>query len=206
VKSLASRVVGQITATLSRAVAPNGESVLGGIVADAQLAATRAEQDGGAQLAFTNPGGVRTDIVRRDDGNVTYADVFAAQPFNNLLVTLTLTGAQIKALLEQQWVGQQNPRILHVSKNFSYAWDAGRPLGDRVDATTIRLDGAPLDPAARYRVTVNNFLAEGGDGFVVLRAGTERRTGNSDLTALVAWFEAMSPISPGALDRIRRVN
>jgi 5'-nucleotidase len=206
VKSLAGRVVGQITATLSRAVAPNGESVLGGIVADAQLAATRAEQDGGAQLAFTNPGGVRTDIVRRDDGNVTYADVFAAQPFNNLLVTLTLTGAQIKALLEQQWVGQQNPRILHVSKNFSYAWDAARPPGERVDATTIRLDGTPLDPAARYRVTVNNFLAEGGDNFVVLRAGTERRTGNSDLTALVAWFEAMSPIAPGALDRIRRVN
>jgi len=206
VKSLAGRVVGQITATLSRTAGPSGESVLGGIVADAQLAATRAEQDGGAQLAFTNPGGVRTDLVRRDDGNVTYADVFASQPFNNLLVTLTLTGAQIKQLLEQQWIGQQNPRILQVSKNFTYAWDAARPLGERVDAATIRLDGAPIDPAARYRVTVNNFLAEGGDNFVVLREGAERSTGNSDLAALVAWFEQASPISPGALDRIRRVN
>src|SRR5215471_2904227 len=206
VKSLAGRVVGSVTATLSRAVAPNGESVLGDIVADAQLAATRADQDGGAQLAFTNPGGVRTDIVRRGDGNVTYADVFASQPFNNTLVTLTLTGAQIKLLLEQQWLGQQNPRILHVSRNFSYAWDATRPLGERVDAASIRLDGRPIDPAARYRVTVNNFLAEGGDGFAVLRAGTDRRTGGSDLAALVAWFEQNSPISPGPLDRIRRTN
>jgi 5'-nucleotidase len=199
-------VVGSITATLSRAAGPNGESALGGIVADAQLAATRAEQDGGARLAFTNPGGVRTDIVRRDDGNVTYADVFAAQPFNNSLVTLTLTGAQIRQLLEQQWLGQQNPRILQVSKNFSYAWDAARPAGERVDAAAIRLDGQPIDPAASYRVTVNNFLAEGGDGFVVLREGTERSTGGGDLAALVAWFEQMSPIAPGPPDRIRRVN
>jgi 5'-nucleotidase len=206
VKSLAGRVVGSITATLSRAPGASGESALGDIVADAQLAATRAEQDGGARLAITNPGGVRTDIVRRDDGNVTYADVFASQPFNNSLVTLTLTGAQIAQLLEQQWLGQPNPRILHVSRNFSYAWDAARPLGERVDATTIRLDGAPIDPDGRYRVTVNSFLAEGGDGFVVLREGTERSTGGGDLAALVAWFEANSPISPGPLDRIRRVN
>ncbi len=206
VKALAGRVVGSITATLSRAVGPNGESVLGGIVADAQLAATRAEQDGGAQLAFTNPGGVRTDIVKRHDGSVTYADVFAAQPFNNSLVTLTLSGAQIKLLLEQQWLGQQKERILHASRNFAYTWDAARPVGDRVNASTIRLDGQPIAPNGRYRVTVNNFLAEGGDGFALLRLGTDRRTGGSDLAALVAWFEANSPVSPGALDRIRRVN
>jgi 5'-nucleotidase len=206
VKSLAGRVVGSITATLSRTPGPNGESVLGDIVADAQLAATHAEQDGGADLAFTNPGGVRTDIVRRGDGNVTYADVFASQPFNNSLVTMTLTGAQIKELLEQQWLGQQSPRILHASKNFAYTWDASRPLGARVDAAEIRLDGRPVDPAGRYRVTVNSFLAEGGDGFVVLRQGIEPSTVGGDLAALVAWFEQMSPIAPGPLDRIRRVN
>jgi 5'-nucleotidase len=206
VKAIAGRVVGSITATLSRSIGPSGESALGGIVADAQLAATRAEQDGGAHFAVTNPGGVRTDIVRRHDGNVTYADVFASQPFNNTLVTLTLTGAQIKLMLEQQWLSQQGPRILQVSKNFSYAWDATRPVGERVDAAGILLDGRPIDPAARYRVTVNSFLAEGGDGFVVLREGTDRRVGGSDLAALVAWFEQNSPISPGPLDRIRRVN
>ncbi len=206
VASLAGRVVGSITATLSRTPGPNGESVLGDIVADAQLAATHAEQDGGADLAFTNPGGVRTDIVRRNDGSVTYADVFASQPFNNSLVTMTLTGAQIKELLEQQWFGQQSPRILHASKNFAYTWDAARPLGARVDAADIRLDGRPLDPNRQYRVTVNSFLAEGGDGFAVLRQGIERSIGGGDLAALVAWFEQMSPIAPGPLDRIRRVN
>jgi 5'-nucleotidase len=206
VKSLAGRVVGSITATLPRAAGASGESVLGNIVADAQLAATRDDQDGGAQLAITNPGGVRTDVIRRDDGTVTYADLFAAQPFNNSLVTLALTGVQIKQLLEQQWLGQQNPRILHVSKNFSYVWDAARPVGDRVDPASIKLDGQPIDPDARYRVTVNTFLADGGDGFVVLRDGIERSTGGSDLAALVAWFEQNSPISPGQLDRIRRAN
>jgi 5'-nucleotidase len=205
-KPLAGRVVGAVAATLSRAIAPSGESVLGNIVADAQLAATRADQDGGAQFAVTNPGGVRTDIVRRGDGNVTFADAFASQPYGNVLVTLTLTGAQIKALLEQQWIGQPYPRILHVSKNFTYGWDAARPPGDRVDAAGILLDGQPIDPAARYRVTVNSFLAEGGDGFTVLREGIEPRVGDTDLAALVAWFEANSPVAPGPLDRIRRAN
>src|SRR5262249_27696106 len=129
VKGLAERVVGSITATLSRTPGHSGESALGGIVADAQLAATQADQDGGAQLAVTNSGGVRTDIVRRHDGKVTYADVFASQPFNNTLVTLTLTGAQIKQLLEQQWLGQQNPRILQISKNFASTWEAAPPPG-----------------------------------------------------------------------------
>ena len=130
-KSLAGRVVGSITATLPRAVGATGESVLGDIVADAQLAATRADQDGGADLAFTNPGGVRTDIIKKNDGQITYADLFAAQPFNNQLVTLAMTGAQIKQLLERQWLGQQTPRVLHISKNFSYTWDAARPAGER---------------------------------------------------------------------------
>jgi 5'-nucleotidase len=205
-KSLAGRVVGSVTATLSRAPGATGESVLGDIIADAQLTATRADQDGGADLAFTNPGGVRTDIIRKDDGQITYADLFAAQPFNNQLVTLALTGAQIKQLLERQWLGQTTPRILHVSRNFTYTWDAARPAGDRVAADSIMLNGRPLDPARSYRVTVNGFLAEGGDGFVTFREATERRIGATDLAALVAYFEANSPISPGPLDRIRRAN
>jgi 5'-nucleotidase len=205
-KSLAGRVVGSVTATLSRAPGATGESVLGDIIADAQLTATRADQDGGADLAFTNPGGVRTDIIRKDDGQITYADLFAAQPFNNQLVTLALTGAQIKQLLERQWLGQTTPRILHVSRNFTYTWDAARPAGDRVAADSIMLNGRPLDPARSYRVTVNGFLAEGGDGFVIFREATERRIGATDLAALVAYFEANSPVSPGPLDRIRRAN
>jgi 5'-nucleotidase len=205
-KAIADRMVGSITASLPRAANAAGEAVLGDIIADAQLEATRAEQNGGAAIAITNPGGVRTDIRHRGDGAVTFADLFAAQPFNNGLVTMTLTGTQIKTMLEQQWLSQTIPRVLHVSRNFSYTWDAARPAGDRVAANGIMLDGRPIDLAASYRVTMNRFLAEGGDGFTVLRDGTERHMGGSDLAALAAYFEANSPIAPGPLDRIRRLN
>src|ERR1700761_3805737 len=112
---IANRRAGTITATLSRVPNFTGESVLGDVVADAQLAATRSEKDGGAVMAFTNPGGIRTDIAMKNDGAVSYADMFAAQPFRNRLVTLTLTGAQIREMLEQQWRDPARPRILQVS-------------------------------------------------------------------------------------------
>ena len=107
-----------MTETLSRVPNNAGESALGDVIADAQLAATSAAANGGAVIAFTNPGGVRTDIVRKEDGAVTYADLFASQPFRNQLVTLTLTGKQIKDMLEQQWLDPKRPRILQVSKGF----------------------------------------------------------------------------------------
>src|SRR3982075_604109 len=112
---VANRLAGSITETLSRAPNDAGESPLGDIVADAQLAATSADANGGAVIAFTNPGGVRADISSREAGAVTYADVFASQPFRNQLVTLTLTGTQSKAMLEQQWLDPKRPRILQVS-------------------------------------------------------------------------------------------
>jgi 5'-nucleotidase len=205
-RPLAERVVGSISATLSRAETATGESVLGQIVADAQLAATAAKEDGGAVIAFTNPGGIRTEIPKTGDGVVTYADLFAAQPFGNSLVTLTLTGAQIKTLLEQQWLNQPKPRALQVSKGFSYTWDDRRPRGDFVAADGITLYGRTIDPSALYRVTVNGFLADGGDGFVVLKEGTHPRTGPSEVAALEAYFKAHSPVGPGLLDRIRRAN
>jgi len=84
-------------------------------------------------IAFTNPGGIRTDIPKNQDGTVTYADVFASQPFRNQLVTLTLTGMQIKDALEQQWLDPEQPRILQVSKGFNYTWDGARPYGRPCD-------------------------------------------------------------------------
>jgi 5'-nucleotidase len=204
VKPPGGRPVGSITATLSRDEGPAGESVLGQIIADAQLAATRSEQDGGAVIAFTNPGGIRTSLPRSADGVVAFADIFAVQPFGNSLVTLTLTGAQIKTLLEQQWLNQPKPRVLQVSKGFSYTWDDRRPRGDFVAAKGITLQGRTIDPAARYRVTVNAFLADGGDLFAVLKEGTEPRVGPSEVAALEAYFKANSPLAPGSLDRIRR--
>jgi 5'-nucleotidase len=203
-KPLAERVVGAITATLQRAETATGESVLGQVIADAQLAATSAPGDGGAVIAVTNPGGIRTDIARNGNGAVTYADLYAAQPFGNQLVTLTLTGAQIKTMLEQQWLNQPKPRALQVSKGFSYTWDDRRPRGDFVAADGITLNGRTIDPTARFRVTVNGFLADGGDGFAVFKEGAEPRVGPPEVQALEAYFKANSPIAPGTLDRIRR--
>ncbi len=135
---------------------------------------------------------------------ITYADVFASQPFRNQLVTMTLTGAQLKDALEQQWTAPSFARILQVSRGFGFTWDAARPIGDRVLSISFR--GAPIDPKARYRVTVNDYLANGGDGFSTFKDGLERRTGVYDVDALDSWFKANSPVTPHALERIQRVN
>jgi 5'-nucleotidase len=197
---------GSITETLSRVPNEAGESPLGDIIADAQLAATRTEKDGGAVIAVTNPGGIRTDIQKQGDGAVTFADVFASQPFRNQLVTLTLTGAQIKDMLEQQWLDPKRPRILQVSKGFNYTWDNAKPNGERVMADSLSLNGTRIDPSQTYRVTVNNFLSVGGDGFTVLKEGKAQLTGGYDADALDAYFKANSPLSPGKPDRITRMN
>ena len=157
-------------------------------------------------IAFTNPGGVRTDIPKKDDGAVTYADIFASQPFRNQLVTLTLTGMQIKNMLEQQWLDPGRARILQVSRGFSYVWDGAKPYGDRVVVDRMSLNGQRIDPAMNYRVTVNNYLAVGGDGFTVLKAGTAQRFGVYDVDALYAYFQANSPVAPAPADRIGRLN
>jgi 5'-nucleotidase len=203
---IANRRAGAITDTLSRAPNEAGESVLGDIIADAQLAATRSDASGGAVMAVTNPGGIRIDISKKADGAVTYADVFASQPFRNQLVTLTLSGAQIKAMLEQQWLDPKRPRILQVSKGFGYSWDASKPAGEHVDTGSISLNGEPVNPAKSYRVTVNNYLALGGDGFSAIKDGTAQQFGVYDSDALFAYFEANSPITPGVPDRIKRTN
>jgi 5'-nucleotidase len=201
---IANAPAGSVTETLSRVPNHAGESPLGNIIADAQLAATAAQ--GGAVIAFTNPGGVRTDIARKEDGAVTYADLFASQPFRNQLVTLTLSGKQIKDMLEQQWLDPKRPRILQVSRGFAYAWDDSKPDGARVIAERMSLNGQPIDPAASYRVTVNIYLHLGGDGFTVLKEGGAAQIGVYDIDALNTYFKANSPVGPTAANRIVRVN
>ncbi len=203
---IGNRRAGSITATLSRVPNSAGESPLGDIVADAQLAATMSVATGGSVVAFTNPGGLRADIAAKDDGLVTYADVFASQPFRNQLVTLTLTGNQIKTMLEQQWLDPKRPRILQVSRGFSYAWDDSKPFGERVIASSMSLNGETVDPVKSYRVTVNNYLSTGGDGFAALTEGAAQQFGLYDADALYAYFRANSPISPAPADRIKRTN
>jgi 5'-nucleotidase len=203
---IGNRRAGSVTVTLSRVPNEAGESALGDIVADAQLAATVAVANGGAVAAFTNPGGLRADVAAKDDGAVTYADLFASQPFRNQLVTLTLSGNQIKTMLEQQWLDPKRPRILQVSKGFSYAWDDSKPFGERVIAGSMSLNGERVDPAKGYRVTVNNYLSVGGDGFTAVTEGTAQQFGVYDADALYAYFKANSPISPAPADRIKRSN
>jgi 5'-nucleotidase len=203
---IANRPAGSVTAALLRVPGDSGESPLGDIIADAQLAATASADKGAAVIAFTNPGGIRTDIPGKSDGTVTYADLFASQPFRNQLVTLTLTGAQIKSALEQQWLDPARPRILQVSRSFSYAWDGTKPFGERVVADRMSLDGRPIDPAATYRVTINNYLSVGGDGFTAFKSGTAAQYGIYDVDALFAYFKANSPVAPGQANRILRVN
>ncbi len=203
---LANRPAGAITQTLWHRPNRAGESVLGDIIADAQLAATQPAATGSAVIAFTNPGGIRTEIAGKSDGTVSYADIFASQPFRNQLVTLTLTGAQIKDVLEQQWSDPKLPRILQVSKGFSYAWDAARPNGEHIIAERMALNGQTIDPAANYRVTVNSYLSVGGDGFSNLKQGTAPLVGVYDIDALYGYFEANSPVVPTAADRIQRIN
>ena len=212
---LANRVIGSITADITRAQTPAGESALGDVIADAQLADTRPANKGNAVVAFMNPGGIRTDLIYNQisggeqPGQVTYGESFAVQPFGNTLMTMTLTGAQIDTLLEQQWSGVGNtaaPKVLQVSNGFTYTWDASRPIGDRVDPATIRINGTAISTSGSYRVTVNSFLADGGDGFAVLRDGTNRLGGAVDTDALEAYFRANSPVAPGPRNRITRVN
>ena len=136
-----------------------------------------------------------------------YEDLFAAQPFSNQLVTLTLTGAQLQQALEQQWLGQARPRVLQVSRGFAYAWDASRPAGGRTVPGSLRLHGVPIAPEQRLRVTVNDYLASGGDNFSAFREnGTDAQTGPMDVDALEQFFRHNDKVTPGALDRIRRVN
>ena len=197
---LIERPVGKIAATLTKTEAPSGEIPLGDVIADAQLAATRAADKGGAVIAVTNSGGIRADLIKKsEDGLVTYGDIFAVQPFSNNLVTVTLTGEQIDLMLEQQWIDQPKPRILQVSDGFAYVWDEKKPVGERVDIASITIGGKPIDPKGEYRVTANNFLADGGDGFKVFRKAKAPLPGIFDVDALEAHIGAARtlPVPPG---------
>ena len=202
---LAKRVVGKIAAPLSRDESPAGESPIGQVVADAQLAATRAPGDGGAQIALMNPGGLRANLGAGADGAVRYEDLFAVQPFYNNLVTMTLTGAQLLEVLEAQWLNQARPRILQVSRGFAYRWDMAKPPGQRIVPGSVMLDGQPIDAAVNLRVTVNSFLASGGDGFAAFKQGRDLRTGSMDVDAFEAHI-ARGDVATAPTPRIARVN
>ena len=204
---LANRVIGKITADITRTANAAGESSLGDRIADAQN--FDAQQAGtGSQIAFMNAGGIRTDLIFNQisgseaPGEVTYGEAFAVQPFGNSLVTMTLTGAQIKALLERQFTGGIG--ILQISDGFTYTYSASADANAKV--SNMVLNGTAIDLAASYRVTVNSFLADGGDNYGVLRDGTNRVGGNVDTDAFENYLQANPPgVTPGPQNRITRV-
>ena len=201
--TILARPVAQIgAARIGRSANDDGESALGRLIADATLEATRQF---GATIALMNNGGMRRDLeanAAADDGIVdgaglgtgfitTYGQVQAVLPFGNTLVVMSLSGAQLRSLLEQQWHSEQDGTrgVLQVSEGVAYAWDGSRPVGERVIRASI--DGVALQDATIYRIAVNNFLAEGGDNFSVLAAGSARiDTGICDVDALQDYLRA----------------
>ena len=198
---IANRVVGSATADITRTANTAGESALGDVIADAQLASTAPSDFGGAVVAFMNPGGIRADIAA---GDVTYGELFTVQPFSNTMTVKTMTGDMIYRLLEQQFdnPGPGQDRFLQVSAGFTYSYNRSAPAGSRVSGVAI--NGTPVDRATSYRVAMNSFLATGGDGFSVFNEGTDQLGGEVDLDALVKYFMENSPVAPGPQNRITR--
>lgn len=210
---IGAKQVGSISADITRAFLPgtttedrSSESSLGSLVADMQLWATSESPNYGGTptvIAFMNPGGLRADLKYGADGKVTYKQAAVVQPFANTLVTMTLTGAQIRKVLEEQWqpAGSTRPLLrLGISKGLSYTYlvDAER-YSHVVDIT---FNGQPLDETKSYRVVVNSFLASGGDNFTTLSAGTDKLdSGQVDLQAAVDYFAAHQLVDPPALGR-----
>ena len=200
----------------------SGEQPAGNLIADAQLADTDDADRGGAVAALMNPGGVRADFVYANsgapqdvDGRVSYEEAFTVQPFNNLVATQTFTGAQVLDVLKDQWCGSNtSATVLLPSASLNYTYDQsiaasilGQPCAGAANPVSgVTINGVALDPAASYRITTNNFLADGGDDFVSLKAGTGRTTlSDFDIDSLVRYLAPTTPsapIEPPALDRI----
>lgn len=195
VAPLVNQVIGKAATNITRSENGVGESALGNLIADAQRAAM------GTDFAFMNAGGIRADMAA---GEVTWGELFTIQPFGNSLVKMDLTGQQIYDLLEQQWAGQPYARILKTS-GLSYTWDAAAPVGSRIIA--VHRNGVSLDRAATYTVTVNSFIADGGDNFTVLRNGSNRVVGPVDLDAMITHIQSLpQPFTATVEGRIQRLN
>ncbi|WP_432128203.1 bifunctional metallophosphatase/5'-nucleotidase [Streptomyces sp. bgisy082] len=209
---IANRPVGHIAADIENPIDAY-EKPLGDLIADAQLEGMAPADKGGAQLALMNPGGIRAPLTHKasgaeGDGVVTYGEAYTVQPFTNMMTAVDLTGAQLVTALQQQVSGANlaSPKILQVSKGFTYTLDMTKTGADRVVVSSVRLNGEPIDPAKTYRVAMNEFLSGGGDGFAVLKEHRNKLVGASDLDMFTAYLAAHSsasaPLPAPAADRI----
>ncbi len=223
VQPISNAVIGHINGanptTVPKTQEPNGsDSPLGNLIADAQKADPSVVQNGQAPvIALMNPGGIRADLVENAAGEVTYGAAFTVQPFNNFVVSMNLTGAQIRALLNEQWNGanETSRKILEVS-GIQYTWDktiAGPGSNDAlVGDVMVDADGNEATPmvaladATTYRVVANSFLSDGGDGFSTFKSGTNKLVGGLDIDSLRIYLQAHDPYTVTATDRISSVN
>ncbi|MEW9668227.1 bifunctional UDP-sugar hydrolase/5'-nucleotidase [Ammoniphilus sp. 3BR4] len=188
------RVIGYTTSNITSIKSEEGESALGNLIADAQRAAMKTD------FSFMNAGGIRADIGR---GMINWGELYTVLPFNNILVKMDLTGKQIRDLLNQQW-RDTGSNMLQIS-GLKYTWDANRPIGDKLVNVYLK-DGSEIDASKTYSVTVNNFLAEGGDNFTIFRQGKNRETGIVDLDALVNYVQKLpKPFTYQIEGRIRKL-
>ncbi|MXO63297.1 bifunctional metallophosphatase/5'-nucleotidase [Qipengyuania oceanensis] len=197
----ANRPVGKLAGQAGKPGPATEETKLGNLIADGQLAATRSA---GAVIALMNNTGIRADLTPAEDGSVTFGDIYAVQPFGNALVTKTFTGAQLIALLEQQVDDDGVVQTFSPSKGFAFAYDMTRPAGNRI--VSASLDGTPIAPQARYRVTMNSFLAAGGDTFTVFKDGADAVTGPVDLDAFEAYLVAVPVRELPSLGRVTAID
>jgi len=197
----AARQISRLPQSITRAGTPSGETAQGNFIADAQWAATAPSDKGGTDFALMNPGGVRADLILPPGGGaVNYGQLFSIQPFGNTLTVKTFTGLLVKELLESQY-RQDRPRVLYPSAQLTYQVDLKQPVGQRV--SDIRIKGQTLQPHANYRVTMNSFLATGGDAFSVFNRGTDIVGGDLDVDALTDYLAKNPGLMPPPTDRIR---
>ncbi len=206
VGEITNAVIGQITQTITRDQDVSAESPLGLLIADSQrqFSGAAAPGDGPpADIAFMNPGGIRADLVPEPDGDVTYGAAFTVQPFSNYVDTMDLTGEQVLEVLRQQFTGDNagSPRVLQPS-GLTYTWDQSATGAAKVVESSVQVGGAPIDRSATYRVAVNSFLSDGGDGFAIFTEGTDKYRGGIDLDALAEYLGVNSPYAPLPTNRI----
>jgi 5'-nucleotidase len=199
------RVIGDVTVPGNRA----GESPMGSLIADGYLFATRMN---GAEVAFTNTGGLRAPLIsRREDNGITFGEIYSAQPFANTLMTFTLTGKQMKDMLEAQFPrtlrsDADRVRVMQISSTLTYSYDLSKPYGERVMPDSVKINGTVVQADQKVRVTSSDFLFNGGEGNSVFRTGTDVVGGPLDVEALEAFLAANSPYKPATPGRIKRLD
>ena len=194
--------VGRLSTSITRNSSPSGESALGNLIADAQWSSTAPAERGRSDFALMNPGGVRADIlIQQGGGTVNFGQLFKVQPFGNTLVVKRMTGQQVKDLLEHQFENLDRPKVLFPSEGLKYEVDRRQPKGQRVQ--NIQIGQKPVDLARAYNVTMNSFLASGGDGFWHFNQAPTLSGGELDVDALSDYVQKRPGLKPAPTDRIR---